>query len=266
MDLHKNLQAIGFTEYEAKTYLALLRDYPATGYQISKNSGVPRSMVYEVLGRLHARGAVLETIEDRTTLYRPLDPEILLSEHQQSLQSLINNLKPGLVHLFSDKTDHKVWSISDHNAIFAYSRKLLHQARSEVFLVLNDLHHEILEDSLRELADTGVELNILATGQTPFLYGNLAYHPPLESEIQGLKDTLLILADNDEVLIANTSDEANATITANPNLILIARQFIWMEFFTQRVYSQLGEDLLAKLEPADRDIFTSIINFPRNEE
>ncbi|MEJ2150164.1 MAG: helix-turn-helix domain-containing protein, partial [Chloroflexota bacterium] len=57
MDLLTKLVAVGFTEYEAKVYVALLQEYPATGYQISKKSGVPRSMVYEALGRLHARGA-----------------------------------------------------------------------------------------------------------------------------------------------------------------------------------------------------------------
>ena len=72
MDLLADLTKIGFTEYEAKVYLALLREYPATGYQLSKESGVPRSMVYEALKRLHGRGAALETVEDRATLYLSL--------------------------------------------------------------------------------------------------------------------------------------------------------------------------------------------------
>ena len=55
MDLHEELAAIGFTEYEAKVYLALLEENPSTGYQLSKLSGVPRSMVYDALRRLHAR-------------------------------------------------------------------------------------------------------------------------------------------------------------------------------------------------------------------
>ncbi|MEP6988157.1 MAG: helix-turn-helix domain-containing protein [Chloroflexota bacterium] len=66
-----SLTQIGFTEYEATVYLALLRENPATGYQISKTSGVPRAMVYDALSRLHTRGAVLETVENRVTLYRP---------------------------------------------------------------------------------------------------------------------------------------------------------------------------------------------------
>ncbi len=43
MNLQANLAAIGFTEYEAKVYLALLRDSPTTGYQLSKKAGVPRA-------------------------------------------------------------------------------------------------------------------------------------------------------------------------------------------------------------------------------
>jgi Cd2+/Zn2+-exporting ATPase len=40
--------------------------------------------------------------------------------------------------------------------------------------------------------------------------------------------------------------------------VQIARQFVWMEFFTQRIYAQLGDDLLARLNPDDRRIFESL--------
>ena len=93
MELQTALTEIGFTEYEAKVYLALLRENPANGYQVSKKSGVPRSMVYEALGRLSTRGAVLETIEDRATLYRPLPPEMLLDRHQKEHKRLLAEQK-----------------------------------------------------------------------------------------------------------------------------------------------------------------------------
>ena len=97
MDLLKDLTQIGFTEYEAKVYLTLLRDYPATGYQVSKDSGVPRSMVYETLSRLHGRGFVLETTEGRATLYRPLPPKTLLARRVSEHERLITDLRGGLV-------------------------------------------------------------------------------------------------------------------------------------------------------------------------
>ena len=72
---------------------------------------------------------------------------------------------------------------------------------------------------------------------------------------------LLVAIENGEALIASTSvqQEVRATITGNPDFVLIARQFVWMELFTQRIYAKLGPDLLAKLDDEDRQIFESLI-------
>ncbi|KFN01554.1 sugar-specific transcriptional regulator TrmB family protein [Bacillus clarus] len=54
----KELQKLGFSQYEYKAYIGLLKHYPATGYESSKQTGVPRSMMYEVLDKLVDKGAV----------------------------------------------------------------------------------------------------------------------------------------------------------------------------------------------------------------
>ena len=66
MDGHvvDKLVAIGFSEYEAKAYAALLRENPVTGYQLAKISSVPRSMIYEVLGKLTTRGAAMTCAQE----------------------------------------------------------------------------------------------------------------------------------------------------------------------------------------------------------
>ena len=260
MEIIDQLLDIGFSEYEAKTYLALLKHNPATGYQISKNSGVPRSMVYEVLSRLHSRGIVLETIEGRATYYRPLPPDILLDQHQSNIQNLITNLRPVLTEYYENQNDHRVWTIVDQNAIYAYCNQMLRAAETDVYIVINDQTLSFLEASLENLTERNIKPNILLTGSKQLSFGNIAYHPPLESEIQGLTDTLLLLIDNKEVLVASISDESRATITANANLILIAKQFVWMEFFTQRIYAQIGDELLSRLDPRDREIFKSMVH------
>jgi sugar-specific transcriptional regulator TrmB len=264
-DLQNQLIQIGFTEYEAKAYLALLKEHPVSGYQVSKNSGVPRSMVYEVLSRLRSRGAVLETIEDRATYYRPLAPEILLSQYEDRLQTLLTELRPGLTNLYEATQDDRLWSITGQSAILIYCQQMLHKAQEEVYLVLND---EILDSFipwLEKLAPGKIKLHILQTGLRQVPAGEVSYHPPLESELQGLTDLLLLIVDNQEVLISGSGVETRATITANPNTILIARQFIWMEFFTQRIYNQLGSDLLDRLSPEDRQIFESMAHHNHQE-
>lgn len=260
MDILKSLQIIGFTEYEAKVYLALLKEYPSTGYQVSKNSGVPRSMVYDALSRLHARGAVLETRESRATYYRPLAPDLLLDQHIANLSQMVSKLKPQLVSEYEDQQDSSVWTLAGMQPILSYTKQMLDNSQDEIYLVINDLTLDSLYNSLENTYLRGVPLNILLTGEQTLPFGTLVQHPPLESQMQGLTETLLLIVDNGEVLVANIKEDSKATITKNANLILIAHQFVWMEFFTQRIYAQLGEDLLERLHPEDRAIFESMAN------
>lgn len=256
MDLLSELTRIGFTEYEAKVYLALLSDSPATGYQLSKTSGVPRSMVYEALSRLHGRGAVLESVEDRASVYRPLPPELLLERHHADHLQLMGTLRTGLTRLYHAPTEDRVWSLSGGRSIMTYAVQLIEQAQKEIYLVLTDDDLDGLRPAITTACDRGARVHTLLTGEAALDCGEVAYHPPLESELHGLTGMLLVVVDGQEALIAGKDHEL-ATITRNAHLVGIARQFVWMEFFTQRIYNRLGIDLLDRLDPQDRQIFES---------
>lgn len=55
------LREFGFTESEAKVYVALLEGGAVSGYEASKLSGVARSKIYTILEALIQRGAVLSS-------------------------------------------------------------------------------------------------------------------------------------------------------------------------------------------------------------
>ncbi len=258
MDLLADLMAIGFTEYEAKVYLALLRENPATGYQLGKKAGVPRSMVYEALGRLETRGAVLKSTENKATLYRPLPPDALLDRYQQQHQRLMESLRDGLRRLYTAQDEDLLWTTTGREAVLSYASQMIQAAQSEIMLVLSDRDLEALREEIVAAGERGVEVNALLTGEAELGFGQEARHPPMESELQELTDSLVVVADRREALIASTDLDMTATITRNRNLVLIARQFVWMELFAQRVYARLGPDLLARLDPEDREVFEEI--------
>ena len=52
----KSLEKIGLTSYEIKTYTALLKGGELNASELSQNSGVPYSKIYEVLGTLEEKG------------------------------------------------------------------------------------------------------------------------------------------------------------------------------------------------------------------
>lgn len=253
MDVMQALDAIGFTEYEAKVYLALLKEHPATGYQLSKQAGIPRSMVYEALGRLDARGAVLKTEEAKATLYRPMPPETLLDRLADEYERCVDALRPALNMLYTFRDEGHLWTFSGEEAVLSYAQHMVEQARSEAMLVLTDANLQRLRPALLAAHERGVAIGVLLTGEGFLEVGQVAHHPPRESELHKLADSLIVVADEQEVLIASSQPgRYTATVTTNQNMVQIGRQFVWMELFAHRIFSQLGPDVLDQLAPEDR--------------
>jgi len=71
------LTELGFSQYEARTYLGLLTTESATGYSVANATGVPQPKVYETLRRLVERGAAVRT-GDNPGRYSAVAPDMLL--------------------------------------------------------------------------------------------------------------------------------------------------------------------------------------------
>ncbi|NJN17789.1 MAG: TrmB family transcriptional regulator [Oscillochloris sp.] len=246
--------ALGLTEYEAKVYLALLRENPATGYQVSKGAGVPRSMVYEALGRLENRGAVLKSVEEKATLYRPVPPAMLLDRYERETRERAATLRAALLPLYNQEESGRLWNFSGRRESLAYAGDLIRAAAQELMLVLTDADVLALRDLLNEAHERGVNLGVILTGDAAFDFGQVVRHPKRETELHRMQETLIVVADEREFLIAAGHQTTGATVTTNANMVLIARQFIWMELFAQRIFARLGEDLLARLSPEDQQV------------
>jgi Cd2+/Zn2+-exporting ATPase len=254
MDVIDQLLRLGLTEYESKVYVALLREHPASGYQLSKSAGVPRSMVYEALGRLEARGAALRTVEEKATLYRPVPPDVLLDRYEAESRERIAALRSGLAPLYRQQDEGRLWNFNGRRDALQYAAEMIAAAQRELMLVLTDADVDELSDLLVGAHERGVQLGIIHTGQNVLAIGQVVRHPRRETELHHMLETLIVVADEREFLIASGHATTTATVTTNSNMVLIARQFIWMELFAQRIFARLGEELLAQLDPEDRQV------------
>jgi sugar-specific transcriptional regulator TrmB len=250
----EQLVDLGLTEYEAKVYLALLSEHPATGYQVSKRSGVPRSMVYEALGRLEARGAVLSSAEEKATLYQPVPLGQFLNRYEREAHQRAEALRDNLCALYTREDDGRLWNFSGRREALAYANDLIDRAEQELMLVLTDADVTELNQTLSNAHARNVQLGVILTGNSDFDLGQVVRHPKRETELHRMQETLIIVADEREFLIASGHNVTTATVTTNPNMVLIARQFIWMELFAQRIFSRLGDDLLELLTPEDQQV------------
>ncbi len=74
----EKLKALGFNSYEAKVYIALLKKYPATGYEVSQMADIPQSRAYDRLQVI------------KSLLHLMINPKNIPLLHQKSLLRDLN--------------------------------------------------------------------------------------------------------------------------------------------------------------------------------
>lgn len=246
------LARLGFSEYEAKTYLALLRDNPATGYQISKEAGIPRSMVYEALGRLANRGAIMSLPSGDTTRYAPVPVSTLLDSLRHSYEDALDAAHSVLVREEKATPREQVWNIEGRAAVLARAREMIREAERELLVSIDDRTLVDLIPCLHEAHGRGVRVRLLLSGEAEIDFGDIIRHPQTESALQQLGGSLVLVADGSQCLIGGTVGEETCIWTGNRHVVFIARQYIWQEVFTQKVSSRLGKEVHTLLSPDER--------------
>ena len=100
-DLIEKLKEIGLNTYEAKVYVALLKKYPATGYEVSKLANIPQSRTYDTLKVLEEKNIVVST-NTRPVSYTPIKPKVLTQRVQKKMSSTLSYLDKHLPNVKED--------------------------------------------------------------------------------------------------------------------------------------------------------------------
>jgi sugar-specific transcriptional regulator TrmB len=110
-DITALLQQLGFGEYEARAYLALLQRNPLNGYELAKLSGLPRANVYAVLQKLEERGAVVRL--DMRRLRRQSSTPRIASR----FQDVLSTTQQALGELATPGAAEYLWNIEGYAAV-----------------------------------------------------------------------------------------------------------------------------------------------------
>jgi len=87
----ESLIDIGFSEREARVYIALLSKHYSTAADLQKISGVPQSKIYETIGGLVRQGLCIERKVGRKRTFEIVDPEVTLTPLFSRLQDRLNS-------------------------------------------------------------------------------------------------------------------------------------------------------------------------------
>jgi sugar-specific transcriptional regulator TrmB len=257
-DVMEKLVKIGFSEYEAKTYVALLRRSPATGYQVAKESGVPRSMIYEVLGKLAARGAVMVLPKESGTKYAPFPAGEFLDKLQNQHEKVINSLKQELPVLDATSTLEYVWNIEGHDNIMAKAREMIVHSQQRIYLSLQPEMFPGLREDLQEAAARGVRVVVYSTEEMDMPGGRVVTAPIPDGEhgnVQGL--WLVLVVDGEEVLMGEsmTENRARASWTGSPLFVFVAEHHLRTDLYLPQVLALLGDKAKELIREEDWELF-----------
>ena len=252
------LVKIGFSEYEAKAYVALLKESPVTGYQLSKLSGVPRSMIYEVVGKLTARGAAMTLRTGGSTKYAPVPAVEFLDQLHREHEELTDSLKDHLAVLTSAPDLDYVWNIEGRENIMAKAMEMIDQAKARVYLALLPATFPTLQPALGEAIERGVRVVIYTTTDLDLPGAQVVVARVTEQTLGQARGLGLILViDGEEVLVGEwlTATEARGSWTSSSLLVFIAEHHLRTDLYLPQILALLGDRALEVIQEEDRDLF-----------
>ena len=133
--LVNKLTEFGFTQNESKAYLTLLKYHPASGYEVSQYSGVPRSAIYDILRKLEL-GGIIYAEGEKPVQYIPIPPDQLTTKLASRFEHNIKELKEGLDELNQPLTRESTWNLKGYTAMIDQARSMIDNARESVFISL----------------------------------------------------------------------------------------------------------------------------------
>lgn len=258
-DLAERLQGLGFSAYEAKAYLALLRKNPVTGYELSRLSGVPSAKIYETVDRLKERGAVT-MVFGTPQLYAPVPPAELLRELRRQFETTVSGLEESLARAAVETESEYIWNLRDYQRILAAAAGLIDAAAREVAAFVWAQEAAALADRFEAAIRRGVRLLGVVCGPLAGL-AELVRHGFEQEVLEEHGEKLFVIVrDAEEAILGGLGAAAGAAMTRHFGLVRVGLEYVKHEMYQAKIMKHYGrrfiEDFgphLERLRPGRKD-------------
>lgn len=247
-DLVEKLKEIGFNTYEAKVYIALLKKYPATGYEVSKLANIPQSRTYDTLKILEEKNIVAST-NTKPATYTPIKPKQILTSYQRKMSSTLNYLEKHLPEV-KDNYNEPIVTITGKQKIQNKILEVIQNAKREIYIEVWSQDFKLFEQELLNAYNRNVEIRIVGYDNFSSKFGLVFEHAfarDIEMSLGGRM--VIIAADDSEGVIGkissykNDSTDTNIIWTQNKSIVFIIKEFIVHDMYLIDVEENLVEQM-----------------------
>ncbi len=243
--LVQQLKAVGFTEYEAKSYISLVKLGTVTAYQVSKDSGIPRARIYDILKNLVEKGIVLKEENTDGAIYSPLPVDVFLERAQsnwkQNYQDLSKKLKQ--LEMIEEKPDNRVLTLKENETIISYCKSLIKKAKKRIVISMWDDMYGELRNELEQVGEDvqiqGIALHVDNPVKTVDLHRITHF-----TEAPTSKKWFILSIDGKEMIYGSSIDNRElAFYTNDPVHIYLLEDYVWHDVLVNRLVRRNTDDL-----------------------
>ncbi len=146
---------LGLTEVESDTYIYLIRNSPATGYQIAKATGKPTPNTYKAIKTLQDKGAII--VENgHSKLCRAVPPDEFLDGLERNFSGLKVAASRHLARLTQAPDDEGVYHLHSPVQVYERIRRMLASCEKVALLDLFPNAVAELASSMQAASSRGI--------------------------------------------------------------------------------------------------------------
>lgn len=260
-DIVEELKKLGLNSYESKVYIALLKKYPATGYEISQIADIPQSRAYDALKSLAVENIVTANNE-KPQKFAPIPPKELIRRYKRNMNSTLDYLDKKLPNL-DDDYNEPIHNIIGYENIIEKLKEIIKGAKHSLYIEIWNEEFKLLEKELKSAYDRDVDIKIVAYGDIKTNIALLYSHEG-GKEIEASAKTRLIfmLADSQEALFGRLS--VGVTWTKNRDIAFLLKEFIVHDMYLLDVGLNFPEQLKYFYGPGFKRLKSKLISKDTN--
>ncbi len=245
-EIVEKLKEIGLNEYQSKVYIALLKKYPATGYEVSKLADIPQARAYDTLKSLENANIVLAT-NTKPVTYTPIKPKELTKRFKRKMDSAINFLEKKLPDIKEDDYTEPILSLSGRTKILDKIIEIIKNAEKNIYISLFEQDFKYLEQYLLEAYHRGLDIKIVKYDNFVCNFGTVFEHSQIMM-IDHYKNKFIFLAvDDNEGIFGITNPQkssANDVIwTKNSEIVFLIKSFSVHSMYITDIADNFPEQL-----------------------
>ncbi len=229
--IKQKVQDLGFTSYEAMAYVSLLENNPVTRYELGKNSGVPRSAIYNAIQKLEQMGAV-NAYSSEPEKYVPLPPDQLLEYLERQFHDKIEKAREQLKDFESKIIPDHLWNIVGYDNLIIKVRELIEKAEKNIYISTWKTEFKLFKSDIEKAIARGVGVIIYSFTDIPIEGAKTYCYNLAEKDLEKIwGHKIIVISDKNELVMGEASrDEHKKTVwTKNRALIDIALSHIILD-------------------------------------